>query len=162
MSIVSNLPAVPDNDYSNYIIYTHDDNYYLTVFDDLETGIVNEQGALFYNSSRDLYSFDYDSGNWILNDTFWNGSYTFIGSDGYSIINSSVDIYNNDGTVFCYGSSMPYHDGISLIGGSLSGSAFVSVFGELWSVLPLLLGVVLCLVGFRKAFGFLRGLIRGA
>ena len=164
MSMVNKLPPVPqDVDYSDYVIYYVNGNYRVSFFDTLSNPVLDSSSCL-HNDDRIIYDYNSETDSWDYFTGYLAGtSYTDFSPGGeVEIIASTVDIYNNDGTVFCYGSSVPYRDGISLIGDSLSGSDFASVLGDLWTVTPLLLVVVLGLVGFRKAWGFLHNLIRGA
>jgi hypothetical protein len=44
----------------------------------------------------------------------------------------------------------------------ITGEMLTSVFDELYNVLPIVVPACLGLLGFRKAWGFVRGMLRGA
>ncbi len=164
MSMVSNLPAIPDTDYSNYTLsYLPDTGQYrITFFDDLIDNHL-KFSCLYYGNCM-IYTLDENSDDWNYQGNYLaNTRYDFFTDSNRdrNLIGSTVTIYDDNGDVFCYGSSVPYTNGIPFIAG-LSGSDFASVLGELWTVTPFLLIVVLGLVGFRKVWGFLHNLIRGA
>ena len=155
MSIVNNLPPVPDDTgYSDYIMYNVDGNYKITFFDNLRSVTLNSNGTVNYSN---FVVYDLDGDYWD-----WSGAYI-----GYhpldihrgDIVSSTLNLYNPDGSIYIVGS---HGFGNSGLVGGLSSSDFLHSLVDLWAVLPVLIITVVGLVAFRKAWAFFRGLIRGA
>ncbi|MBQ7980818.1 MAG: hypothetical protein IJ305_04330 [Oscillospiraceae bacterium] len=166
-SFITNLPPVPETDYSDYTLtYKPDTNQYrITFFDDLVSNELRYSNLYYGNCV--VYTLNADDDEWNYQGSYLANTKRDFFCDGdlhgrRQLIGSTVTIYDSDGSVYCYGVSVPYRNGIPLIGGSLSGSDIVSYFGDLWSVIPLLVSAVVVPVAFRKAWEFFRGLIRGA
>ena len=165
MSIVSNLPAIPDTGYSDYTLsYLPDTGQYrITFFDDLESNQL-VSSCLYYGNCM-IYTLDVNSDDWDYQGNYFSGTrYDFFTDRDFdrNLIASTVTIYDDDGNVFCYGSSVPYSNGIPIFAGALTGSDFSSFFGDIWNIASFLFIAVVSLFAFRKAFVFLRGLIKGA
>ena len=163
MSMVSNLPAVPDDGYSDYIIYKHENgDYYLTCFDSLYSNTLQDDGDvdygpyIFYKLNGDNWNY---SGGYLGSHALYNDA--FPPASQLDIVFSTVNIYNPDDTVCFYGSSY-YGGAVPLISGILSTSDFFSVFGNVFDVLPIIVVAAVSLFAFRKSWNFLRSLIKGA
>lgn len=155
MSIVSNLPAIPDDTgYSDYIIYNNDGVYTITFFDNLYSDTIWSGGGVDYGPY--IY-YTLDGSEWDYGGGYLGSHPVYNGTSRYGdIVQSTKTLYNPDGTVYIVGSR-----GSGLFAG-MSSSDFSYFLTDLWAAVPVLLVTVLGLVAFRKAFDFLRGLMKGA
>lgn len=156
MSLVSNLPAIPDDTgYSDYIIYENDGEYTVTFFDNLYSDTLWEEGGVDYGPY--IY-YTLDGSDWEYGGGYLGSHPVYNGTSRFGdIVQSTKTLYNPDGTVYIIGSRSS-----GLIVGSISSSDIMYGLTDLWAVAPLVVAAVLAFVAFRKAWGFIHGLIRGA
>lgn len=164
MSIVSSLPALPDNmPYDNYFLYhvNGTDTYRIDNFDYLYSNKLDSNGAIRFHRCE---CFDYDakSDTWVYDNSFLVYTETRFGSYN-KLIASTVDIYNLDGTLYCSATEHEYFTStISLISTSITSSTLTSALNETKILMPILVVALVAVIAFRKSWNFLKGAIRGA
>lgn len=156
--IVNTLPALPDDlPYDNYLLFLRLDagDYFVANFDYVISDKLDSNGLVVYNQGF-VYIYNHTSDSW----DYYGTQFSF---PDVRLIASSVDIYNSDGSIYCYATNDEYFTStISLISTSITSSTFTFVFNEVKLLLPLLVVVLVCLISFRKSWLFLRRCIKGA
>ncbi len=166
--IVSTLPALPDISRENYCLcysssgfpYT----YTLICFDNLSSNTFDDEGDVYTDYWGGYNVFYCNSG-----DEEWDyyrpvmGSPVQWGISCDNIIASTIDLYNSDGTIFCSATQNNYFkDNISVISYSITPSTISSALNDTRILFPILVVALIVVIGFRKAWNFLKGAIRGA
>lgn len=161
--IVNTLPALPENmPYDNYFLYhvSGSDTYRCSNFDYFLSNTLDDTDTIHYHN-RVAYDYDADSGIWLFNNNFTDGSTSFGGD--FVLIASTVDIYNSDGSLYCSATREEYFSStISLISSSITSSTLTSALNDTKILLPTLVVALVAVISFRKAWNLLRGAVRGA
>lgn len=155
-NIVSTLPEFPE--YSNYLL-TQDSkgNYLLLCFENCDSltiksdGNVKNAGGYHYKLSSDGESWDFV--------TTCGGNHPFT-SSGKKPVFSTVDCYDSSGSLLYSGSS--YIPPASFLGSMSSSDILFNTLSDIRLLVPLVFIATFSVIGFRKAWDFFRGLIRGA
>lgn len=160
--IVNSLPALPDDmPYDNYFLYhtSGSGTYRCSNFDYFMSNTLDSDNMIHYHK-RVAYDYDPDSDSWVVAGPF--KPETSFGS-GFSLIASTVDIYNADGSLYCSATKEEYFTStISLISTSITSSTLTSALNDTKVLMPILVVALIAVIGFRKAWNFLRGAVRGA
>lgn len=157
----SQLPELPervgDRFFITYKKFGNHYNYILTSIPDIFSGEVQND----YKISSGL---DY---NWVLIDDEWHSTFlnsyssyrNFYATD---IVYSSYDMYTESGD-FYYSRSNYDEFEVSVIGSSVSSSTIItSLRSEFLPVLLVIVPAFILIIGFRKAWDFIKGGVRGA
>lgn len=160
--IVNTLPPFPeDMPYENYCLSYNESSgiYEIFNFDSLQSCVFDENGHLFANSFRNYSCFNGEK--WEPPRLSMGAATPFLVRD--NIIASTVDIYNSDGTIFCSATKNDYFkDNVSVISNSITASTLTSALNDTRTLMPILVFALIALIGFRKAWNFLKGEVRGA
>jgi len=155
-NLVSTLPEFPEYD-DYFLIQDKDGKYLLLCFDNGTSFNVNDDGNLD-SSGGYHYLLSADGKSWEL-DRMCYGIHPFT-SNGYRPVFSTVDCYNTSGGLVYSGSS--YSPPPSFIGVMSSSELLFSSLSDVRFLLPIILVATVGVIGFRKAWSFICGLIRGA
>lgn len=163
--IVNTLPPAPeDMPFENYCLCYSDspDVYVLVNFSDLRSDTFDENGRIYTDGYYRYYSCPADSESWEpLRVTIGTPSFWFFERD--KIIASTVDIYNPDGSIYCSSAKNDYfRENISVISSSITASTLTAVLNDTRTLIPILIVALVAVIGFRKAWNFLKGAVRGA
>lgn len=155
-NIVSTLPEFPE--YDDYLLTQNSKGEYLLLcFDNGSSFTVNSSGNL-KNAGGYHYKLSSDGESWELSQ-ICKGGHSFT-SDGTKPIFSTVNCYNSSGGLVYSGST--YIPPTSFMGSMSSSDILFGVLSDIRFLVPLVLAVTLSVIGFRKSWAFLTGLIRGA
>ena len=158
----SKLPKLPESVSDRFFITykKYDDNQYhyvLTSVSDFYTGTVNSD----YKVSSNL------TDNWVLVGNEWHSTFDRTYSEyrnfyATDIIYSSYDMYSDSGEYYYSRSNYDEFD-VNVIGSSVSSSTIItSLRSDFFPVLLVIVPVFILIVGFRKAWEFIKGGVRGA
>lgn len=159
----SKLPELPESVSDRFFItykkYDYDNQYHyvLTSVPDSFTGIVDSD----YEVSSSL------TDNFVLVNDEWNSTFLKVYSSyrnfyATDIVYSSYDMYTESGE-FYYSRSNYDEFEVNVIGSSVSSSTIItSLRSEFLPVLLVIVPAFILIVGFRKAWEFIKGGVRGA
>lgn len=158
----SQLPELPESVSDRFFItykkYDYDNQYHyvLTSVSDSFTGTVDSD----YKVASDL------TNNWVLVENEWQSTFDKLYSEyrnyyATDIVYSSYDIYTDSG--YYYYSRSNYDFEVNVIGDSVSSSTIItSLNSDFLPILFLIVPAFLLIIGFRKAWNFIIGGVRGA
>lgn len=157
----SQLPELPESVSDRFFITYKKccDNKYHYILTSIPENLSGEVEADYkVSSSLDC--------NWVLVNDEWNSTFLKVYS-GYrnfyatDIVYSSYDMYTESGEF--YYSRSNYDFEVNVIGSSVSSSTIItSLRSEFLPVLLVIVSAFILIVGFRKAWEFIKGGVRGA
>ncbi len=160
--LTSKLPELPENFPDRFFVtYTkcYDNNYHyiLTGVSDVFSGTVTDNGNVLSDLTH----------NFVLINDCWYSTFSkdysyYRNTNTSGIVYSSYDMYTDSGE-FYYPESKYDFDDVNLVGSTVTSSSINSILRADYIPVFLILASFLVLVlGFRKAWNFLTGIIRGA
>ena len=155
-NIVSTLPEFPE--YSDYLlIQDAKGKYLLLCFDNGTSFTVKDNGKL--KSAGGYHYVLSDDGKSWESDGMCGGDHPFT-SGSYRPVFSTVNCYNSSGGLVYSGSE--YIPPVSFVGVMSSSDLIFNSLSDIRFLAPIVIVVILAVVGFRKAWSFFSGLLRGA
>lgn len=162
--IVNTLPSLPsDMPYKDYFIYhvNGTGTYRINNFEYIESDVLDSNNHIRYGNCV-VYDYDRTSDSWVYNSS-WSPGESYSDFNLFTLIASTVDIYNSDGSIYCSATKENYFtDTISLISTSITSSTLTSALNDTKFIFPILVAALVAIIAFRKAWNFLKGAIRGA
>lgn len=173
-ALSNNISSVPASDLPYHII-SYDrssDSYYLFYFDKYSYSGSGSQWKMFFDCKNIYYV--YSDSKWVkhifYNDISLYHLACYVSTNGnvvtdlgsQSLALSNFNILDENNHVLFFGSNQQNGDeSVSFIGNSFTASCFDSVLSGINVILPLVLVTVVCLLGFRKAWQFLKSQVKG-
>lgn len=156
----SSIPSAPAGVETYCITFNSDNSYYNLYFDEKSVTVGENEDTL--SATFGYYRCKSGAGSWEYISSGGMGasaSYPVCNSDSISLLYSSYDIYTDSGAQYFYSG---YNESVVMNDSLSSSTILTSLKKSVLPVVSVVAVVVFLYFGFRKAWNFFTGLVKGA